>query len=126
MWGGFGMGGGFPARQGFEEQYHCYSVAYADKAHLEVSPFAWWLATAKKNMTTQHKLKCFFLFTKRLYGLCTCLQRERERESLVVNLLSEKNVHLNLFFFRTFSSRYTSTYFFFIERRQDFITTVSF
>lgn len=37
MWGGFGMGGGFPARQGFEEQYHCYSVAYADKAHLEVS-----------------------------------------------------------------------------------------
>lgn len=21
----------------FEEQYHCYSVAYADKSHLEVS-----------------------------------------------------------------------------------------
>jgi hypothetical protein len=37
MWGGFGgMGGGFPARQVFEEQYHCYSVAYADKGHLEV------------------------------------------------------------------------------------------
>jgi hypothetical protein len=36
MWGGFG-GGGFPTRQVFEEQYHCYSVAYADKPHLEVS-----------------------------------------------------------------------------------------
>lgn len=33
--GGLG-GGGFPPRQVFEEQYHCYSVAYADKAHLEV------------------------------------------------------------------------------------------
>lgn len=35
-------GWGFTAgRQGvprrFEEQYHCYSVAYADKPHLEVS-----------------------------------------------------------------------------------------
>lgn len=28
------MGGGLPRT--FEEQYHCYSVAYADKAHLEV------------------------------------------------------------------------------------------
>lgn len=28
-----GMGGGMPTR--FEEQYHCYSVAYADKSHLE-------------------------------------------------------------------------------------------
>ena len=34
-WGAFGMGGGMPRT--FEEQYHCYSVAYADKAHLEVS-----------------------------------------------------------------------------------------
>jgi len=33
--GGMG-GGGFPTRR-FEETYHCYSVAYADKAHLEVS-----------------------------------------------------------------------------------------
>jgi len=33
---GGGFGGGFPPRQVFEEQYHCYSVAYADKAHLEV------------------------------------------------------------------------------------------
>ena len=33
---GGGLGGGFPPRQVFEEQYHCYSVAYADKAHLEV------------------------------------------------------------------------------------------
>jgi hypothetical protein len=24
----------------FEEQYHCYSVAYADKSHLEVSKHA--------------------------------------------------------------------------------------
>lgn len=36
-WGfGGGYGGGGFARSGrFEEQYHCYSVAYADKAHLE-------------------------------------------------------------------------------------------
>mmetsp|Transcript_12442 Transcript_12442/g.29640 ORF Transcript_12442/g.29640 Transcript_12442/m.29640 type:complete len:409 (+) Transcript_12442:74-1300(+) len=32
--GGYG-GGGFPRSGRFEEQYHCYSVAYADKAHLE-------------------------------------------------------------------------------------------
>jgi len=32
--GGFGAGFGMPTRR-FEEQYHCYSVAYADKAHLE-------------------------------------------------------------------------------------------
>lgn len=31
--GGFGGLGGMPTR--FEEQYHCYSVAYADKSHLE-------------------------------------------------------------------------------------------
>ena len=34
--GGGGFGGGAPRRR-FEEQYHCYSVAAADKAHLEVS-----------------------------------------------------------------------------------------
>ncbi len=33
--GAFGGLGGMPTR--FEEQYHCYSVAYADKSHLEVS-----------------------------------------------------------------------------------------
>eukprot|EP00588_Corethron_pennatum_P009706 CAMPEP_0194272462 /NCGR_PEP_ID=MMETSP0169-20130528/6029_1 /TAXON_ID=218684 /ORGANISM="Corethron pennatum, Strain L29A3" /LENGTH=385 /DNA_ID=CAMNT_0039015133 /DNA_START=72 /DNA_END=1229 /DNA_ORIENTATION=- len=34
--GGHGGGmGGYPAQQRFEEQYHCYSVAHADKAHLE-------------------------------------------------------------------------------------------
>jgi len=38
--GGFGAGAGGGARgyglpTRFEEQYHCYSVAYADKAHLE-------------------------------------------------------------------------------------------
>jgi hypothetical protein len=32
---GGGMGMGMPMR--FEEQYHCYSMAYAEKAHLEVS-----------------------------------------------------------------------------------------
>lgn len=32
---GMGMGMGLPMR--FEEQYHCYSMAYAEKAHLEVS-----------------------------------------------------------------------------------------
>jgi hypothetical protein len=39
MWG-FGGGGygaaGFATNRRFEEQYHCYSVAYADKSHLEV------------------------------------------------------------------------------------------
>ena len=35
--GGFGAGGAFGgASRRFEEQYHCYSVAYADKSHLEV------------------------------------------------------------------------------------------
>jgi hypothetical protein len=33
MMHGWGMGA-FPRR--FEEQYHCFSVAHADKAHLEV------------------------------------------------------------------------------------------
>lgn len=37
--GGFGSGYGAPRR--FEEQYHCYSVAYADKIHLEVSSWSW-------------------------------------------------------------------------------------
>lgn len=41
MMGGGGGGGPFGYSQGgsrrrFQEQYHCYSVAYADKAHLEV------------------------------------------------------------------------------------------
>lgn len=39
MWGGFSGGGfgagGYGASRRFEEQYHCYSVAYADKSHLE-------------------------------------------------------------------------------------------
>jgi hypothetical protein len=36
-WGLGGLGGRFPAvRQKFEEQYHCYSVAFAEKPHLEV------------------------------------------------------------------------------------------
>lgn len=37
-----GAGAGFPgaARAArFEETYHCYSVAFADKAHLEVRLF---------------------------------------------------------------------------------------
>jgi hypothetical protein len=35
---GFGFGGlGAMMPTKFEEQYHCYSVAYADKSHLEVS-----------------------------------------------------------------------------------------
>lgn len=38
MMGGWGFGGGGHHNpQRFEECYHCYSVAYADKAHLEVS-----------------------------------------------------------------------------------------
>ena len=37
MWGFGGMmGGGAPLPSRFEEQYHCYSAAVADKAHLEV------------------------------------------------------------------------------------------
>ena len=39
--GGYGsyggsFGGGYGSSRRFEEQYHCYSVAYADKPHLEV------------------------------------------------------------------------------------------
>jgi hypothetical protein len=33
---GAGFGGGYGVSRRFEEQYHCYSVAYADKSHLEV------------------------------------------------------------------------------------------
>ena len=37
MWGFGGMmGGGAALPSRFEEQYHCYSAAVADKAHLEV------------------------------------------------------------------------------------------
>ena len=41
MWGsmGFGMGGRGALPDKFEEQYHCYSAAMADKSHLEVSLF---------------------------------------------------------------------------------------
>ena len=41
MWGFMGGRGGLPDK--FEEQYHCYSAAMADKTHLEVSRcrFAW-------------------------------------------------------------------------------------
>jgi hypothetical protein len=36
MWGLMGgFRGGLPDK--FEEQYHCYSAAMADKSHLEVS-----------------------------------------------------------------------------------------
>jgi hypothetical protein len=37
-WGfsGGGYGAGFGSSRRFEEQYHCYSVAYADKPQLEV------------------------------------------------------------------------------------------
>jgi len=34
-YGGGGFGGGYGSNRRFEEQYHCYSVAYADKPHLE-------------------------------------------------------------------------------------------
>ena len=37
MMHGWGFGGGRNYARRFEEQYHCYSVAYADKPHLEVS-----------------------------------------------------------------------------------------
>jgi len=33
--GGFGGSFGMPSRR-FDEQYFCYSVAHADKSHLEV------------------------------------------------------------------------------------------
>lgn len=35
MMGSWGFSGGFGGNRRFEEQYHCYSVAYADKSHLE-------------------------------------------------------------------------------------------
>jgi hypothetical protein len=34
---GGGAGGGYGAMRKFEEQYHCYSVAAADKSHMEVT-----------------------------------------------------------------------------------------
>jgi len=34
-YGGGAFGGGYGSNRRFEEQYHCYSVAYADKPHLE-------------------------------------------------------------------------------------------
>ena len=37
FFGAGGFGGSFGGSRRFEEQYHCYSVAYADKSHLEVS-----------------------------------------------------------------------------------------
>ena len=44
-WGGMipggAGGGGFQPNRRFEEQYHCYSVAYADKAQLEVRLCVW-------------------------------------------------------------------------------------
>lgn len=54
MFGGIGgLGGAFPPRRVFEEQYHCYSVAYADKAHLEV---------------------CMFVICLRLFACLLCLR----------------------------------------------------
>ena len=50
MWGSFGGGlggGGYGARR-FEEQYHCYSVSVADKAHLEVRAFVVVVAVEEK------------------------------------------------------------------------------
>ena len=51
-----GAGGGFGPRR-FEEQYHCYSVAYADKAHLEVRVYllfvcfiVWYCMVCKKSL----------------------------------------------------------------------------
>jgi hypothetical protein len=67
MMPGGGFGGGFlggalgaalqaavsGSRRGFSEQYHCYSVAYADKAHLEVRIMfvliVTWLYVTKSN-----------------------------------------------------------------------------
>ena len=40
-----GLGTGYGSRR-FEEQYHCYSVAYADKSHLEVSKIGGFGATS--------------------------------------------------------------------------------
>lgn len=57
MHGGGGGGGfaGLMGRQIFEEQYHCYSVAYADKSQLEVSTV---LYNSRKEITyrTRHNL----------------------------------------------------------------------
>jgi hypothetical protein len=41
MHGWFAGAGGAGHARFFQEDYHCYSVAYADKTHLEVCLLAW-------------------------------------------------------------------------------------
>ena len=68
MWGSFGGGlggGGFGTRR-FEEQYHCYSVSVADKAHLEVRRFSECIYL----VTCLFACCCWFLCW--LVGCCCC------------------------------------------------------
>lgn len=61
-WGGpFGLGNAHMVRRGdrFEEQYHCYSMAYADKAHLEVSTLIFTCTPRSKNHAISYP-NCFF------------------------------------------------------------------
>jgi len=55
--GGYGgFGGGYGGNRRFEEQYHCYSVAYADKPHLEVSPFEVVVLDEQEKTQTQNQM----------------------------------------------------------------------
>jgi hypothetical protein len=66
-WGFVGGRGGFPQR--FEEQYHCYSVAYADKAHLEVRESRIHTHT-HTHVTARFYFTCFYTTIVLLYT-CT-------------------------------------------------------
>ncbi len=72
--GGYGSyggsyGGGYGSNRRFEEQYHCYSVAYADKPHLEVrfTVFVW--------------MEDFRMVIIRHVGCCIDEWHEQERHS---------------------------------------------
>ena len=53
-WGFMGGRGALPDR--FEEQYHCYSAAYADKTNLEVSAVDNILAILRPSFICNHDI----------------------------------------------------------------------
>ena len=76
--GGYGSyggsyGGGYGGNRRFEEQYHCYSVAYADKPHLEVRPIVFL------------PMKAFHLVIVLHSGFCIHDLHEHERHSNIAS-----------------------------------------
>jgi hypothetical protein len=76
---GWGFAG--PAARQFEEQYHCYSVAAADKAHLEVSmnPFCLCLGC----MGLSHSTNFSWLVRHFLHLFRTLLERRQDTPTAV-------------------------------------------